>query len=70
MHISILSCVHVFSSGSLATAVDIREAVEGRESNDGADDFVDAVEGRADLVDVRPGIASVWSCSLSTVDAH
>jgi hypothetical protein len=39
----------------------MRDAVEAREFNEGAEDFVDAVEGRVDLADVLPGIlGSDW----------
>ena len=48
VHISARNCVDGPSSGS-------RDDVEARELNDGAANFVDAVEGRADL-DVLPGI--------------
>jgi len=34
----------------------MRDAVEARELKEGAEDLVDAVEGRVDLADVRPGI--------------
>jgi hypothetical protein len=56
VHISILNCVEGPSSGSLGRAVDMRDAVEARELYDGAEDFADAVEGRADLAAVLPGI--------------
>ena len=56
MHIPILSSVVGPSSGSLETAVDMRDAVDARGLNEGAVDFVDVVEGRADRADVRPGI--------------
>jgi hypothetical protein len=51
--------VHGPSSGILAAAVDIRDAVEARELNEGAEDLIDAVEGRVDLADVRPGIVGI-----------
>lgn len=59
MHISILSGLEGPSSGSLDAAVDMREAVEARELKEGAEDFVEAVEGRVDLADVLPGIVLV-----------
>lgn len=62
VHISVRNWVDGPSSGSLVIAVDMREAVEARAWNEGAEDFVDAVEGRVDLADVLPGIAeSVYS---------
>lgn len=56
VHISTRNCVGGPSSGSLVTAMEIRDAVEARELSEGAEDFVEAVEGRADLADVLPGI--------------
>ena len=56
VHISTRNRVDGPSSGSLVTAVDVRDAVEAREFNDGAEDFVEAVEGRADPAEVLPGI--------------
>lgn len=60
MHISTRTGVEGPSSGSLAAAVEMRDAVEARELSEGAEDFVDAVEGRADfaadLAVVLPGI--------------
>lgn len=58
-HISTLNCVDGPSSGNLGIAVDIREAVEARELREGAEDFVEAVEGLVDLAVVLPGIALV-----------
>jgi hypothetical protein len=64
-HISIRSWVHGPSSGSLAAAADVRDAVEARELKEGAEDLVDAVEGRVDLADVRPGIVGAdWGIVL------
>lgn len=57
-HISSRNRVHGPSSGSRTTAVDGRDAEDGRELFEGASDFTDAVEGRADLADILPGILS------------
>jgi hypothetical protein len=57
VHISIRNWVQGPSSGSLTAAVDVRDAIEVRELKDGAEDLVDAVEGRADRGAVLPGIS-------------
>ena len=46
----------------------MRDAVEARELKEGAEDFVEAVEGRVDLADVLPGIVSMGIPLVISVD--